>query len=219
MCDWGVPNRPRRSILQRQTMKKIAVLVSNSGTGSNLIAILGAIKSKKISAKICVVVSCEPDAPGIEVAKKNNIDTLVIEKNTDPTNRLANEFGADLIILAGWKQFVTEKMLNIFENKILNIHPGLIPDTVDGSVELPDRSIGLWNRGKFTEKAIKNFLDKKSTYAGSTIHLLSKEFDFGPVLERCFIKIKPGDTVESLYPRLKVEENKSYIKAIVKLLN
>lgn len=200
-------------------MNKIAVLVSESGTGSNLTAIIDAIKSGKLKAKISVVVSCEPNAPGVEIAKNNNIDTLVVDKKTNITTKLSEDFGVNLIVLAGWKQYISEEMLRIFANKILNIHPGLIPDSIQGSVTLPDGTPGLWNRGKFTNKAIENFLSKKSSYAGSTVHLLSSEFDFGPVLERCFVKIEPNDSVESLYSRLKTEENKAYIKAIAKLLN
>ena len=66
---------------------------------------------------------------------------------------------------------------------------------------------------------IKNFLDQKSTYAGSTVHFLSHDFDFGPVLERCFVKIEKGDTVESLYSRLKKEEHKIMIKSLKQVIN
>ena len=67
------------------------------------------------------------------------------------------------------------------------------------------------------EKAIKNFLDKKSTYAGSSIHFLTSEFDFGPVLGRIFEKVDAYDNVESLYSRLKKKENKLYVEVLGKL--
>lgn len=111
----------------------------------------------------------------------------------------------DYVCLTGWKKIIPPDYINDF--KILNIHPGLIPDTMDSVVLCPDGSKGLWNKGMFKEKAIKNFLDTKATYAGSSIHFLTEEFDFGPVLARCFEKIEPNDTVESLYARLKVKEN------------
>jgi len=75
----------------------------------------------------------------------------------------------------------------------------------------------LWNKGKLAEKAIQNFLSEKSTYAGSTIHFLTLEFDFGPVLGRTFEKIEPNDTVESLYARLKKKENELYVNVLEKL--
>jgi len=110
-------------------------------------------------------------------------------------------------------------MIEIFKNRIFNIHPGLIPDYYDGEVKNPDGTIGLWNRGKLTDAAIQNFFDNKASYAGSTVHFLSKKFDFGPVLARCFEKILPDDTVESLYTRLKKKENRIYVEALIKLCN
>ena len=110
-------------------------------------------------------------------------------------------------------------MIDVYSNRIFNIHPGLIPDTVAGNVKNPDGSNGPWNRGKFTESAIQNFFNLKSTFAGSTVHFLSHEFDFGPVLGRCFEKILPGDTVDSLYTRLKKKEHQIYIEALQKVCN
>ena len=68
-----------------------------------------------------------------------------------------------------------------------------------------------------TTKAIQNFLDQKSTFAGSSIHFLTSNFDFGPVLGRVFEKIIPHDNVESLYSRLKKKENKLYVEVLEKL--
>ena len=81
----------------------------------------------------------------------------------------------------------------------------------------PDGTKGLWNKGKMTNKALQNFLDSKATYAGSSVHFLSHEFDFGLVLGRCFEKIQPGDTVNTLYNRLKEKENKVYVEVLAKL--
>jgi formyltetrahydrofolate-dependent phosphoribosylglycinamide formyltransferase len=203
---------------QLVNMKKLAVLISNAGTGTNLQAIIDAIKNKKIKAKIVVVVSSSKDAYGLQRAKKNNIPTMIIDKKDD-LEKILKTYQTDLVILAGWKLIVPLSLINKFKNKILNLHPGLIPDTMDGIIKNPDNSKGLWNRGKLTDVAIKNFLDHKSTYAGSTVHFLSNEFDFGPVLARCFEKILPDDTVESLYKRLKKKENKIYVESLIKLCN
>ena len=81
----------------------------------------------------------------------------------------------------------------------------------------PDGTKGLWNKGMLTDKAIQNFLDQKATYAGSSIHFLTLEFDFGPVLGRCFEKIEVGDNVETLYARLKKKENRLYVEVLEKL--
>ena len=199
-------------------MKKLAVLISNAGTGTNLQAIIDAIETGKLKAKISVVVSSSPDAFGLERAKKHHIPAIVINKK-DNLEKMLKTYQLDFIILTGWKMIIPQSMISTFQNKIINLHPGLIPDTMDGVVHNPDGTDGLWNRGKLTDLAIQNFLDHKSAYAGSTVHFLSDEFDFGKILNRCFEKILPNDTVESLYTRLKKKENKIYVEALIKLCN
>ena len=130
---------------------------------------------------------------------------------------LLKKLNPDYICLAGWKQIILDEVINAFPNKILNLHPGLIPDKADDTFANPDGTAGLWNKGKLTDKAIQNFLDNKSTYAGSSIHFLTLEFDFGPVLGRCFEKIETEDTVETLYARLKQKENQLYVEVLEKL--
>ena len=197
-------------------MKKLAVLISNKGTGTNLQAIIDGIKSGKINGQIVMVISDADDAYGLVRAKKAEIPSKVLKKGEDLT-KILKDLKVDFICLGGWKQIIPDILIETFPNEILNIHPGLIPNTLGGIVKNPDRTNGLWNKGKFTQKAIQNFLDSKATFAGSTVHFLSKEFDFGPVLIRTFEKILPSDTVESLYQRVKVKENKAYVKALHKL--
>lgn len=200
-------------------MKRLAVLISEAGSGTNLQAIIDAIEADKLKAKISVVVSSSPDAYGLERAKKHHIQTIIINKNDNLENLLTKTYQVDLVILAGWKMIIPQSLIISFQNKILNLHPGLIPDTIDGVVYNPDNTKGLWNKGKLTNFAIQNFLDHRATYAGSTVHFLSNKFDFGPILARCFEKILPDDSAESLYTRLKKKENKIYVKALVKLCN
>jgi phosphoribosylglycinamide formyltransferase 1 len=200
--------------------KRIAVLISNAGTGTNLQAIIDAIKKNKLNAEIVVVVSDTADAYGLVRAKKQNINTLIINnKIGNLTKILKDKYKVDFIALAGWKKIIPNSMIKSFSNGILNIHPGLIPDSLDSIVKNPDGTDGLWNRGKFTDAAIKKFLANKSSYAGSSVNFLTHEFDFGPVLARCFEKILKNDTVESLYKRLKKKENKIYIDSLKKICN
>ncbi len=196
--------------------KKIAVLISNTGTGTNLQAIIDGVYSGKINAKIVVVISDTKEARGLKRARKENLPIKIVPKKEELL-KVLKEINPDYICLAGWKQIILDELIESFPNRILNIHPGLIPDVIGGVIKNPDGTYGLWNKGKLTDKAIKNFLDQKSTYAGSTVHFLSNEFDFGQVLERVFEKIQPGDTVESLYQRLKVKENEAYVKVLEKL--
>lgn len=197
-------------------MKRIAVLISNAGTGTNLRAIINGVTSGKINGQIAVVISDKEDAVGLKHARKYHIP---IEINPDKENLIAlfKKYSIDIIVLAGWRQFLTNEVMDAYQNRILNLHPGLIPDTIEGSVKNPDGSDGLWNRRMFTTKALQNFLENSATYAGSSIHIITYEVDFGPVLGRCFEKILPGDTVESLYAKLKNKENRLYVDVLAKL--
>lgn len=200
-------------------MTKLAILISTGGTGTNLQTIIDAIEKGELKAKIAVVLSDSEKAQGLARAKKHNIPFEIVDKNTDLTKLLKEKYRVNYVCLAGWKLIIADSFIENFKNRILNIHPGLIPEKNDGAAENPNGTKALWNKGKYTEKAIQNFLYSGSTYAGSTLHFLSKEFDFGPVLGRVFEKIKPDDTVESLYARLKQKENQLYVDSLKKLCN
>lgn len=173
---------------------KLIILIHEGGTWTNLQAIEEAVKKEKIKAEISAVVSDEKDAvPAIE------------------------KISPDYICLCGWKKTIPEKIIEKYQNKILNLHPGLIPDTADKKMFNPDKTEALWNKRMYGHKAIQNFLDKKVTFAGSSVHFLTLDFDFGPVLGRTFEKIQVNDTIESLYRRLKKKENELYVKVLEKL--
>ncbi|MBI4973467.1 phosphoribosylglycinamide formyltransferase [Candidatus Roizmanbacteria bacterium] len=198
-------------------MLKLAILISNAGSGTNLQAIIDAIESKKLKATISVVISSDENALGLERTKKHYLPSLVADKKEDLTRLLKKKYQVDYIVLAGWKRIIPDIMIDTFSNRILNLHPGLIPDSMGGKVKNPDGTNGQWNRGKLTDQAIQNFLNNHATYAGSTIHFLSKEFDFGPILRRCFEKINKNDTVDTLYSRLKKKENQIYVETLIQL--
>ncbi len=183
----------------------LVVLISNKGTGTNLQAIIDS------GQHIVAVISDKVDAYGLERARKRNIPVEIC-KTKEELLPMLQKLNPDMICLAGWKQMILDEVILAYPNKILNLHPGLIPDTKDDVVKNPDSTDGLWNKGMLTDKAIQNFLDHNSTYAGSSIHFLTLEFDFGPVLGRVFEKIQPGDTVDSLYARLKIKENNLWAK-------
>ncbi|OGI90839.1 hypothetical protein A3A95_03440 [Candidatus Nomurabacteria bacterium RIFCSPLOWO2_01_FULL_39_18] len=198
---------------------KLVVLISNAGTGTNLQAIIDGILLGKINAEICAVVSDRDDALGLERAKKHNLN-IEICKSKEELLPLLQKLNPDFMCLAGWKQIILDEVILAYPNKILNLHPGLIPDTADASnksVKNPDGTDALWNKGMLTTKAIANLLDQKATFAGSSIHFLTLNFDFGPVLGRVFEKIESGDTVETLYERLKKKENEMYVGVLEKL--
>ena len=194
----------------------IVVLISNAGTGTNLQAIIDGIDEEKIRANIIAVICDKPDAPGLERAKKHNLPIEICAKK-EGLLPLLKKLNPDYICLAGWKQKILDEVILAFPNKILNMHPGLIPDSMDSVVKNPDGTDAVWNKGGFTAKAIQNFFDQHATYAGSSVNFLTLEFDFGPVLGRVFEKIETDDTVDSLYERLKKKENNLYVEVLEKL--
>ena len=198
--------------------KKIAILISNASKGSNLKSIAKAIEEKRLDAKIVKVVSGSADAEGLIFSKEHNIPSVLLPKS-DLADKILIKLSPDYIVLAGWKRIIPEILIEAFPSRILNLHPGLIPETIEGFVNNPDGTKALWNKGKMTENAVKSFLERRSTYAGSSVHFLTKEFDFGPVVGRCFEKIKPGDDVDKLYKRLKIKENKLYVDSLRQLCN
>lgn len=199
-------------------MKRLAILISNTGTGTNLKAIIDGIDSGKIKAKIVVVLSDTSEAQALRHARSHHLPVKICPRKELLPSTLS-KYAPDFICLAGFKQIIGDKVIETYHQRILNTHPGLIPDTIDGQVKNPDKTLALWNRGKMTNKAIQNFLDNKATYAGCTNHFLSHQFDFGKVLGRCFEKIRPNDTIDSLYSRLKKKENQLYVKVLQKLCN
>lgn len=197
-------------------MKRLAVLISNKGIGTNLQAIIDGVENGKINGKIALVVSDVKEALGLDLAKKHKIPFAICQ-NKESLLSLLKKNKIDYVCLAGWKQFLTDDVINGYQNKILNLHPGLIPNSFTGVVKNPDGTNGLWNKKQFANKALESFLGKRVTYAGSSIHFLTKEVDFGLVLGRCFEKIKPHDTIYSLYTRLKKKENRLYVKVLQRL--
>ncbi len=220
--------------MSQQNKLKLVVLISNAGTGTNLKAIIDGVNSGIINAEIYAVISDTEKAEGLKYAREYflKIDPV---RNREGSQRpsisngieiceskeallpLLNKISPDYICLAGWKQIILDEVILAYPNKILNLHPGLIPDTVDVSCKNPDGTEALWNKGMMTDKAIANFLNKKCTFAGSSVHFLTLNFDFGPVLERTFEKIEANDNIESLYSRLKKKENKLYVEVLEEL--
>ena len=203
-------------MMSLKNKSRLAILISDTGTGTNLAAIIETVNGDKINADICAVISDKEAAPALSYARKNNFKIEICQKK-EGLLPLLQKLNPDYICLAGWKQIIPDEVILAYQNKILNLHPGLIPDEVDGKAKNPDGTDGLWNKGMLAEKAIKNFLDKKSTYAGSSIHFLTLDFDFGPVLGRTFEKIEEEYNVESLYERLKKKENDLYVEVLEKL--
>src|SRR3989344_1286024 len=201
----------------------ISVLVSNKGTGSNLLAIL----EKGFQVKI--VIADSQDAPGIKIAKDKKIKYKVLPylrpKNVEVSeyrNQYSKAIGKilkdnkiEIAVLAGFNRILTKPYFETFSGTTINIHPGAIPDRKDEPYRFEDGTIAPWNQGMMTEHAVANFLQLK--FATSTIHVVTEEADFGPILKRVFVRVEPKDTIDTLYKCLKFAENQGLIDVLKNL--
>ncbi|NSL53016.1 phosphoribosylglycinamide formyltransferase [Calidifontibacillus erzurumensis] len=185
-------------------MKKIAVFAS--GNGSNFQAIIDAVKEKKLSCNVVLLVCDKPGAYCIERAEKANVPTLVLspkdfpskaEYETEILNRLKEE-KVELIVLAGYMRLIGETLLSAYEGKIINIHPSLLP-------AFP----GL--------DAIGQAYNAKVKITGVTVHYVDEGMDTGPIIAQEAVRVEETDTRESLQEKIQKVEHSLYPSVIQKL--
>ena len=183
------------------TMKRIAILIS--GRGSNMLALIDAVRSGEISnARVAVVISDKPDAPGLQKAAEFGIERLVIERQgrsrEDHDREIVTALKTrdiDLVCLAGYMRVLSSYFINAYRRRILNIHPSLLPS-------FP----GL--------NAQQQALDNGARISGCTVHFVDETLDGGPIIEQRLVAVHPDDTVESLSARILIEEHKLYPEAV-----
>lgn len=184
--------------------KNIVVLIS--GYGSNLKAIIEYIKEKSLPINISAVISSNNNAYGLTIAKQYAIPAYVID-DADLSNKEYNHnllqvvksFSPDLIILAGFMRILTKQFITPYDNKILNIHPSLLP-------KYP---------GLNTHQRV---LDNKEVEHGCTIHYVTTKLDDGPIIDQQKFLITPNDTAESLKLKVQKLEHEAYPKIIERLV-
>jgi len=184
---------------------KLGVLIS--GRGSNLKAIIEAIEQKRLDASIAVVISNRAEAPGLELARQAGIEALVLShkgftSREDYDRALVKELkdrGVALVCLAGFMRLLSPVMVGAFPNRILNIHPSLLP-------KFP----GLHPQ--------QQALDAGATVSGATVHFVNTELDAGPVVLQRQVPVLPGDTAATLETRILAVEHQLYPEAIARVL-
>ena len=179
-------------------MLKIAVLVSGGGT--NLQAIIDSIEKGTITnAEISVVISNNPNAYALERAKKHGIEVVCIspkqyekreEFNRDFLEKL-NSYQVDLVVLAGFLVVLPEMMIKQYENRIINIHPSLIPS--------------FCGKGFYGLKVHEEALARGVKVTGATVHFVDAGTDTGPIIFQKAVEVKQGDTPEGLQRRVMEE--------------
>ena len=176
-------------------MKNIVVLVSGGGT--NLQALIDADKSGIIkNGKIICVISSKPDAYALTRARENNISTEVIrradfESFSDYDKALTELLiskNADLVVLAGFMTILGHEVISHFENRIINIHPALIPS--------------FCGEGFYGLRVHEAALRKGVKLSGATAHFVNEECDGGPIIIQKAVEVKYGDTPEVLQKRI-----------------
>jgi len=176
-------------------MKKIAVMIS--GSGSNLEAIVKACHEKNIYGEIVYVISNNPDAYGIERAKKYNIPVKIIDHKSytdrddfdDALKEFLDNLEIDFIILAGFMRILGKNITEKFYGKMINLHPSLLP---------------LYPGLNTHTQALNN----KDEYHGISIHFVSAELDAGPLIAQGKVLVKADDNLEKLVSKIhKVEHD------------
>ena len=182
-------------------MINLAVFIS--GNGTNLVSILERIDAGELNAKVVCVVSSNQRACGIKFAESKHISVLAMNTDAYQNASLADEkilnfvktHNADYIIMAGYMRKVTDILRDAFPNKILNIHPALLP-SFKGASAIKD----AWNNGvKVT---------------GVTVHFANQDYDKGPIIAQEAISISEDDTFDTLESRIHELEHKIYPRVI-----
>ena len=186
--------------------RRLGVLIS--GRGSNLKAIIDAIAQGRLDATIAIVISNRAEAPGLEHARRAGIETLVLSHQAfasreDYDRALVMELRARdvaLVCLAGFMRVLSPVFVDAYPNRILNIHPSLLP-----------KHAGLHPQ--------QQALDAGDPVSGATVHFVNKDLDAGPIVLQRDVPVSPGDTERSLAERILQVEHTLYPDAIAAVLD
>ncbi|MFZ8937714.1 MAG: phosphoribosylglycinamide formyltransferase [Nitrosopumilaceae archaeon] len=187
-------------------MLNLGILIS--GRGSNMEAILKSIKRKKIPINPAIVISNKPDARGLKIAQKMGVKTEVIESKgfkgsrSEYDKKIISALTKNgvtpkngLVCLAGFMRIISPEFVKKYKNKIINIHPALLP-------AFP----GL--------DAQKQAIDYGAKYSGCTVHFVDSGVDTGPIILQKIVKVNEGETEESLAKRILAKEHQAYSEAV-----
>lgn len=171
---------------------RVAVFVSGSGT--NLQAVLDACRGE-MPARVVLVVSNKRDALGLERAREAGVATQVIDDPADgpAITSLLREHRAELVVLAGYLKLVPEDVVQAYENRMINIHPALLP--------------AFGGPGMYGSRVHQAVLDSGATVTGVSVHIVTAEYDRGPIIAQWPVPVAPNDTKETLQQRVLAVEH------------
>jgi phosphoribosylglycinamide formyltransferase 1 len=184
-------------------VSEISIGVLISGSGTNLQSIIDAIEAKKLAAKIAFVLSNKADAYGLARAQNHGIPIEVLDHKAYPNREaydravvdLLQQRGVELVVLAGFMRLLSPVFIKAFSNRIMNIHPALLPS-------FP----GLHVQKKALEHGVR--------FAGCTVHFVNEECDEGPIIIQAVVPVFPEDSEETLTARILKQEHRIYPRAI-----
>jgi phosphoribosylglycinamide formyltransferase-1 len=186
--------------------RRLGVLIS--GRGSNLQSIMDGVATGRLAATIALVVSNNPDAFGLERARLAGIETVTLEQKAFPSREtydaalvdVLQRYDVSLVCLAGFMRLLGASFVEAFPNRILNIHPSLLP-------AFP----GLHGQLQALRHGVK--------ISGATVHIVTPELDAGPIVLQASVAVEENDTADTLSERILVEEHRIYPEAIGILLD
>lgn len=184
-------------------MEKASLVVLISGSGSNLLAIIDAIKNNQLNAEIKAVISNRATASGLEHASRENISTHVVDHKQYPSRELFDQammqiiepIKPDLVVLAGFMRILSKDFIAKYQHRLINIHPSLLPKY----------------KGLNTHQLA---IDNKDEIHGASVHYVNFELDSGPVVIQAEVPVLTTDTAETLAARVLQQEHKIYPMAI-----
>ena len=177
-----------------------------SGNGSSLRAIVGAIKTGVLDARPLLVVSNRPSAPALDFARLHGIAALCIQTVRDPDGADAalalalDRAGVDVVVLSGYLRKLGHKTLERYHNRVLNIHPALLPD--------------FGGQGMYGRRVHEAVIASGRTESGASVHLVDGEYDHGQVLTQVKVPIGPTDNAADLEARVMAAEPGLFVRTL-----
>ncbi|WP_375693246.1 MULTISPECIES: phosphoribosylglycinamide formyltransferase [unclassified Bartonella] len=181
--------------------KKIVVFIS--GNGSNMVALAQASQQTEYPAEIVAVICDNPHARGIEKAQNHNLPIYIVDRKIYKTKEeheeniftILNQYKPDFLCFAGYMRLISPRFVKLYEGRILNIHPSLLPSFK-----------GLNTHEKALQAGVK--------ITGCTVHLVTEDMDAGKILAQAAVPVYPHDTAECLAQRVLKVEHKLYPEAL-----
>ena len=178
-------------------MLNIGVLISGGGT--NLQSIMDGTKSGEIDGAVKVVISNKENAYGLERAKNNGIEAI-FESEEDKIIEILEDREVDLVVLAGYLKIISPKFINEYRNKMINIHPSLIP--------------AFCGKGFYGQKVHQGVIDYGVKFTGATVHFVDEGTDTGPIIMQDIVKVKADDDAKTLAMRVLEVEHRILKKSV-----